>query len=90
MIKKISAAFLLFSLMSQNAAYADTLIYAPPTSWRMANYLNGDITVFYAGSTCLFGQLQLPSASVGQQDRRDQPARWPDDLLLIPRTQSKL
>lgn len=43
-----------------NAALADAYIEVVPTGWRLQNYVNGNVAVYYTGSPCVSGSLTFP------------------------------
>lgn len=55
----MSAALIACSVATTTPALADTRIEAYPSAWLLQDYLNGDIALYYTGSTCVSGQLIL-------------------------------
>lgn len=51
-------------------AYADALIEAVPTNWRLQNYVNSGVTAYFTGSSCISGGLSFgPSATSDDKNR---------------------
>ena len=65
-MKKLSFAVgiaALFSfLFSTLPAFADSNIEAYPTAWRLQDYEDNTISIFFTGSPCTNGRLILPAS----------------------------
>jgi hypothetical protein len=62
MLKQIATVFAASALASAawtSNASADSFFEAVPTAWRLQDYLNGGVTVYYTPSTCSSGQIIL-------------------------------
>ncbi|WP_375399082.1 hypothetical protein [uncultured Sphingomonas sp.] len=69
---RIVTAFFLFasSIFIQSVpAYADS-VSAIPTYWRLQDYNDGAVTLFFTGSSCAAGQLLLPSSAGDDSKQR--------------------
>jgi len=68
MIKKF--AFLAFIFTLPSVASGEELIEAAPATWRIQDYLDGGLTIFFAGSPCIHGSVALaPSAPAESKNR---------------------
>jgi hypothetical protein len=52
-------------------ACADNQVSGIPSSWQLTNYndSSGGVTVFNAGSTCVYGQMQMSASLTSNDDR---------------------
>lgn len=74
--------FALASISWSEAAHA-TNLEAVPTAWRLQDYNDGAISIFYTGSTCSQGQLILPNTANNDSKQR----LW--SLILTAKVASK-
>jgi len=65
---KLSLA-LVVGIFAVGPAFADAQVSGNPSTWQLANYLGGDVTVFNTGATCIYGQMQMPSSLTSSDDR---------------------
>lgn len=67
----INAAVIGVSLLLSGTASADEAsIIAVPTAWRMEDYMNGGVDVWYSGAACPTGHLILsPNAPSDTKNR---------------------
>lgn len=58
-MRTILRAFVALASVVSTPVFADTMIEAVPTAWRLQDYMNGALTTWYTGSSCASGQLIL-------------------------------
>jgi hypothetical protein len=57
-------------LFGSDTAFADNNIQGSPASWRLQNYVGGLVSIYYSGSTCTNGLLNLPASSSADERNR--------------------
>lgn len=68
-IAAVSVAGLLTCLIPQHAdAQVHTVIVEVPTGWKIQNYIPNGVTIWFAPTNCVNGNLSLP-AHATEQDR---------------------
>lgn len=69
-MKLVKAMSVLLFFAGSTRAFADTLIEAVPTGWRLQNYIGGTVTVYYTGTSCVSGSIQLPASATADEKNR--------------------
>jgi hypothetical protein len=60
----------IFSLVPFLAYSAQVYLVGIPTAWRLQDYVPGTVIVYFSGSSCAAGAIQLPaSATVADVNR---------------------
>jgi hypothetical protein len=58
-------------ILASGPAWADSVIYAVPTNWRLQNYIGTQgIVAWFTGSSCGNGALNLSSSSTSDERNR--------------------
>ncbi|MET0357344.1 MAG: hypothetical protein ABW044_11225 [Cellvibrio sp.] len=80
--KKFLLLLIIFPIGS--ATYADVVgIDAVPKDWKLENYIGGTVALWYTGSSCSNGSLQLPASAT----KEDKDRLW--SLILAAKLANK-
>lgn len=63
------SAFILAMLIS-SPVYADNEIYVVPTGWRLQVFIGGQVTAYFAGTSCFSGQVTMPPSATADEKNR--------------------
>lgn len=63
-------ALVVACMNSQVAGATERSLSAVPTAWRLQDYMNGEIIIWYSGSACPVGRLTLSANAPGEVKSR--------------------
>jgi hypothetical protein len=66
----IGSSLLCFSLTAAPVQAQSMLIEDVPAGWRLQDYKNSEINIYFSGSTCASGQLTLPASAPEESKNR--------------------
>lgn len=70
LVRTIVGLLLLAEFTVSTPIYADSEVQGVPTAWRLQDYLDGTIAVYYTGASCTNGLIVLSASAPADSKNR--------------------